>query len=78
MTYKTPSSKIYIDVAYIKEIMSLPKETQGKWWSDMYRIISYKVLMKSILTAIKGTPDKKFISYVKNWIRINKKYSISN
>lgn len=78
MTYKTPSPKLYIDVAYIKEIMSLPKENQGKWWSEMYRIISYKVLMKSILIAVKGTSDKKFISHVKSWIRANKKYSIGN
>ena len=78
MTYKTPSPKLYIDIEYIKEIMSLPKEVQGRWWSDIYRIISYKVLMKSFLSAVKGTSDKKFISNVKCWIRANKKYSISN
>ncbi|SFL61353.1 hypothetical protein [Lactococcus garvieae] len=73
MTYKQLPSKLYIDIEYIKEIMSLSKEAQYKCFLDIYQITDYKILKKTFLTVAKETTDKKIISDIKNWIKKNKK-----
>jgi hypothetical protein len=58
--------------------MILPKEAQGRWLSEMCKIVDYKMLKKSFLTIAKEMSDKEIISDIKTWIRENKESSIGD